>query len=54
MKGDPLWLPFGEERDAVVDELIDLQKTQYKDYISNPKNQLELMKKNWGGKEQLQ
>jgi hypothetical protein len=50
MKGDPLWLPFGEERDAVVDELIDLQKTQYKDYISNPKNQLELMKKNWGGK----
>ena len=28
MKGDPLWLPFGEERDAVVDELIDLQKTR--------------------------
>ena len=50
MKGDPLWLPFGKERDAVVDELIDLQRHEYKDYISNPRKQLELMKRNWGGK----
>ena len=50
MKGDPLWLPFGEERNAVVDELIDLQRHDYKDYISNPRKQLELMKKTWGGK----
>jgi len=50
MEGDPLWLPFGKERNAVVDELIDLQKTQYRDYISNPRNILEIMKKSWGGK----
>lgn len=49
MKGDPLWLPFGEERTRVVDEIIDMQKNEYKDYIVNPKNQLELMKRNWGG-----
>ena len=40
MKGDPLWLPFGQERDAVVDEIIDLQMNEYKDYISNPRKQL--------------
>ena len=50
MKGDPLWLPFGKERNAVVDEIIDMQKHEYKDYISNPRKQLELMKRNWGGK----
>ena len=49
MKGDPLWLPFGKERDEIVDEIIDMQKHEYKDYISNPRKQLELMKKNWGG-----
>lgn len=49
MKGDPLWLPFGEERTKVVDEIIDMQQNGYKDYIVNPKNQLELMKRNWGG-----
>ena len=26
-----------------------MQKHEYKDYISNPRKQLELMKKNWGG-----
>ena len=50
-KGDPLWLPFGEQRDRVVDELIEMQKNEYKDYIINPKNQLELMKRSWGGKD---
>jgi Fe-coproporphyrin III synthase len=50
MKEDPLWLPFGEERTKVVDELIEMQNNGYKDYIINPKSQLELMKKSWGGK----
>ena len=49
-KGDPLWLPFGPERTKVVDELIALKDQYDDDYIINPKNQLELMKKNWGGK----
>ena len=50
IKGDPLWLPFGEERTKVVDEIIQMQQNEYKDYIANPKKQLELMKGRWGGK----
>ncbi len=50
MKGDPLWLPYGEKRNKVIDEIIHLQKTKYKDYIANPKKQLELMRGSWGGK----
>lgn len=49
MKNDPLWMPFGEERSRVVDEIIEMQK-KYPDYIINPRKQLELMKYNWGGK----
>jgi MoaA/NifB/PqqE/SkfB family radical SAM enzyme len=47
-KGDPLWLPFGQERNKVVDELIALRK-KYPDFIINNKKQLLLMKGNWGG-----
>ena len=50
MKNDPLWMPFGRERDRVVDRLLELKSNQYKDYIVNPKHQLEIMKKSWGGK----
>lgn len=50
MKGDPLWLPFGEERNKVIDDLLEMQQNGYKDYIINPPYQLELMKKSWGGK----
>ena len=49
-KGDPLWLPFGPERTKVVDDIIALKDQYEDDYIINPKSQLELMKKNWGGK----
>ena len=49
MKGDPLWLPYGPERDSVIDEIIALQK-EYKDYIANPRKNLELLKRSWGGK----
>ncbi len=48
-KGDPLWLPFGPERTKVVDYIIAM-RDKYPEYVINPKKQLELMKKNWGGK----
>jgi MoaA/NifB/PqqE/SkfB family radical SAM enzyme len=48
-KGDPLWLPFGEERTRLIDEIISLKKKYGDDYIINPTKQLELLKKNWGG-----
>ena len=50
MKGDPLWLPFGEERNKVIDDILEMKNGDWKDYIINPKDQLKIMKKNWGGK----
>jgi Fe-coproporphyrin III synthase len=50
MKNDPLWLPFGPERTKVVDDIIAMRDKFDDDYIINPDSQLELMKKNWGGK----
>jgi len=50
MKNDPLWFPFGPERTKVVDDIIAMKEKYDDDYIINPTYQLELMKKNWGGK----
>ncbi|SHO45871.1 Fe-S oxidoreductase [Nitrosotalea sinensis] len=49
-KGDPLFLPFGPERTRVVDDIMAMRKKFDDDYIINPDSQLELMKKNWGGR----
>jgi len=48
VKGDPLWMPFGEKRNEVVDKLIAL-KEKYPGFVVNGENQLSLMKGNWGG-----
>jgi len=48
IKGDPLWLPFGEKRNEVVDKLIALRR-KYPDFVVNGEKQISLMKKNWGG-----
>src|SRR6187200_3484759 len=47
-KGDPLWMPFGKERNDVVDNLISLRK-KYPNFVINGEKQLSLMKGNWGG-----
>lgn len=47
MKNDPLWLPFGETRDKVVDGIINIKK-KYPDYVVNTEKQILLMKGNWG------
>ena len=48
VKGDPLTFPFGEERNMVVDRIIEL-KRKYPDYVINSVKQISLMKGNWGG-----
>jgi len=48
VKGDPLWLPYGEKRNQVVDLLISL-KEKYPNFVVNGTKQLSLMKGNWGG-----
>ncbi len=50
MPGDPLWVPFGDERTKAINEIIDMKESTFKDYIINPTSQLELMKSSWGGK----
>jgi hypothetical protein len=47
-KEDPLWLPFGEVRNKVVDGIISFKKL-YRDYVANTEKQISLMKGNWGG-----
>ena len=45
---DPLWLPYGDTRNGVIDNIIKLRK-KYPNFIMNTEKQLELMKGNWGG-----
>src|ERR671922_1324784 len=46
--GDPLWMPFGDKRNNVVERLIALKKRN-PDFVVNTVKQLSLMKGNWGG-----
>ena len=48
IKNDPLWMPFGDKRTKVVDNLISLRK-KYPYFVINGEKQLSLMKGNWGG-----
>ena len=48
VKNDPLWMPFGDKRSKVVDNLISLRK-KYPHFVINGEKQLSLMKGNWGG-----
>ncbi len=50
MEGDPLWLPFGRERNEAIDYILERQSGDLKDYIVNPKHNLEIMRSSWGGK----
>jgi hypothetical protein len=48
IKDDSLWLPFGDKRDKVVDNLVDLRK-RFPKIVVNGEKQLSLMRGNWGG-----
>jgi MoaA/NifB/PqqE/SkfB family radical SAM enzyme len=48
IKNDPLWMPFGDKRTKVVDNLIAL-RNKYPHFVINGEKQLSLMKGNWGG-----
>lgn len=48
IKNDPLWIPFGDLRNKVVDEIISLKKS-FPNSIANSEKQIALMKGNWGG-----
>ena len=50
IENDPLWLPFGKERNDVIDYLVERRNGDLKDYIVNPLHNLEIMRASWGGK----
>ncbi len=45
---DPLWLPFGEERNKTIDSVLEYSSKQNKHFVINSKEQLELLRGNWG------
>jgi hypothetical protein len=48
IKDDPLWMPFGDLRNKVVDEIISMKRS-FPTSIVNSEKQITLMKGNWGG-----
>jgi len=47
---DPLWLPFGDERNKTIDSILDYSLNENKHFVVNSKEQFELMRGNWGYK----
>ena len=47
---DTLWLPFGEERNNIIDNILEYTSKQNKHFVINPREQLELLRGNWGYK----
>ncbi|HZW84398.1 MAG TPA: radical SAM protein, partial [Nitrososphaerales archaeon] len=45
---DPLWLPFGDERNRTIDAILEFSRTENKHFVINSKEQFELMRGNWG------
>lgn len=45
---DPLWFPFGKERDALVEKIKHWKDNEYLEFISNTDDQLNLFKEAWG------
>lgn len=47
-ENDPLWVPYGQQKNIILDEIISLKK-KYPNYIINEENQLKLLRAPWGG-----
>ena len=48
MENDPLWIPYGKERNELLDKIISL-KQKYPDYIIHEESQLNILRSPWGG-----
>jgi len=47
---DPLWLPFGKERNKTIDDILEYSSKQNRHFVINSTEQLELLRGNWGYK----
>ena len=48
MENDPLWIPYGKQKNKIVEDILSL-KQKYPHYVINEEKQLNLMKNTWGG-----
>ena len=48
MENDPLWIPYGEYRNELLDKIIAL-KRKYPNYVIHEEKQLNLLRSPWGG-----
>ena len=48
MENDPLWIPYGEQKNKVIDNILSL-KMKYPHYVINEEKQINLLRKPWGG-----
>jgi MoaA/NifB/PqqE/SkfB family radical SAM enzyme len=49
-ENDPLWIPYGDKKNEIIDQII-LLKKKYPQYIVNEIKQLNLLRSTWGGNE---
>ncbi len=47
---DPLWLPFGEERNKTIDSILEFSRNENKHFVVNSEEQFELLRGDWGYK----
>jgi MoaA/NifB/PqqE/SkfB family radical SAM enzyme len=48
MENDPLWIPYGDKKNEVLDKIIALRR-KYPNYVINEEKQLNLLRATWGG-----
>ena len=48
MKDEPLWIPYGDKKNKILDIILELKK-KFPDYVINEVKQLNLMRNPWGG-----
>lgn len=48
MEKDPLWIPYGDEKNKILNQIISLKK-KYPNYVINEIKQLKLLEATWGG-----
>ncbi len=45
---DPLWIPYGEERERLIDKILEMKKS-YGAFVMNSKRQINMLRRPWGG-----
>ena len=48
MENDPLWIPYGNKKNKILDQIIVLRR-KYPNYVINEEKQLNLLRAPWGG-----